>query len=103
MSKFTPGPWIYNKNLGCKEIKGDKSGKHKQAQYNKEVACTPGLHNEEEDLANARLIAATPDLYEALMAVYTDIELQNVKGGCDELNFVVQQALAKVEGKEVMP
>ncbi len=32
-------------------------------------------------------------LYEALLAVYKDIELQNVKGGSDELNMMVQGAL----------
>ena len=32
-------------------------------------------------------------LYDALLAVYQDIELQNVEGGSDELNIQVQQAL----------
>jgi len=32
-------------------------------------------------------------LFEALQAVYKDIELNNVKGGSDELNLLVQQAL----------
>ena len=39
------------------------------------------------------------DLLEALQAVYADLELQNVKGGSDELNIMVQKALAKGEGK----
>lgn len=41
---------------------------------------------------------ATPDIYKALLAVYGDIELQNVKGGSEELNLQVQQALEKAEG-----
>ena len=48
---------------------------------------------------NCMIMKAGRDLYEALMAVYKDIELQNVKNGSDELNIIVQQALAKVEGK----
>jgi len=35
----------------------------------------------------------------ALKAVYQDIELQNVKGGSDELNVMVQQAIALAEPK----
>ena len=34
-------------------------------------------------------------LIEALLAVYTEIELQNVPGGSGELNLLVQEALAK--------
>ncbi len=33
------------------------------------------------------------ELYEALLAIYQDVELQNVEGGSDELNIRVQQAL----------
>ena len=36
-------------------------------------------------------------LVEALEAVYSDIELQNVKGGSDELNMLVQTALAQAK------
>lgn len=43
--------------------------------------------------------SATLMLYEALLAVYKDIELQNVDGGSDELNIIVQQALAKAGGE----
>lgn len=42
---------------------------------------------------------SAPKLYEALLAVYKDIDLQNVQGGSDELNILVQQAIAEVEGK----
>ena len=36
-------------------------------------------------------------LLEALLAVYADIELQNVEGGSAELNVMVSSALAKAE------
>ena len=38
-------------------------------------------------------------LYEALLAVYTGISLQDVEGGSSELNIRVQQALAFGRGK----
>jgi hypothetical protein len=68
MSKppFTPGPWRAADNHGCRQIKAKKSGEHKQGQWYYEVACTPGLSDDDEDKANARLIAAAPDLHEAL-------------------------------------
>jgi hypothetical protein len=66
---FTPGPWRYDRGAGCRSIKGRKVGSHKQAQYLTEVACTPGLRNDAEDLANAQLIAAAPDLLEALRRI----------------------------------
>lgn len=67
-TKHTPGPWKFDDHLGCRPIKGGKSGSHRQAQY-KEVACTVGLHDDDEDRANARLIAAAPELLKALEAL----------------------------------
>ena len=39
------------------------------------------------------------EMYEALLAVYQDIEIQNVIGGSAELNVMVSEALAKAEEK----
>ena len=50
-----------------------------------------------EQKANAYLIAAAPELLAALNAVYSDIELNNVEGGSEELAFIVEQAIAKAE------
>ena len=57
----TPGPWKADTGLGCKAIKGNKAGDHKQAQYT-EIAWTVGLRNEATDRDNARLLAAAPAL-----------------------------------------
>ena len=58
--RHTPGPWVaVTDEFGCKQITA----------HQVEVASTPGLSNEEEDLANAHLIAASPDLFEALEAL----------------------------------
>jgi len=58
----TPGPWKFDDDaMGCRAIKGGKSGSHKQAQYT-EIAYTVGLSNDERDRANAAYIAAcSPD------------------------------------------
>ena len=39
------------------------------------------------------------ELRRILLAVYQDIELQNVKGGSEELSLMVSEALAKTETK----
>lgn len=64
----TPGPWKLDDQPGCRPIKGGKSGKHKQAQYT-EVAWTVGLWDDDEDRANARLIAAAPEMYDLLASM----------------------------------
>ena len=40
---------------------------------------------------------ALEDLYEALLDVYGNIELQNVEGGSDELNIQVQRAIVRAQ------
>ena len=59
--KHTPGPWTYEKGLGCKTISGQDY----------DIADTVGLDNESggEDEANARLITTTPDLVAALESI----------------------------------
>ena len=66
--KFTPGPWVCETGLGCKAIKGNKRGAHRQGQYT-DIAHTVGLSDEAADLANATLIAESPAMYEALAAI----------------------------------
>jgi hypothetical protein len=65
--KTSPAPWRVERTLGCKRIEAcvgrrAADGKRKW----EEVACTPGLYCEEEDLANARVMAASPELRDAL-------------------------------------
>ena len=64
MSKATPGPWIYN---GEYEILSDND--EVLDPYIADVISVNGNYtdeNEAERIANARLIAAAPDLLEAL-------------------------------------
>lgn len=65
--RATPAPWKHGGGPGCRSIKGGKIGRHRQAQY-KDVAYTVGLHDDEEDKANAVLIASAPTLLPAALA-----------------------------------
>lgn len=60
VSKFTPGPWAVYGDWGIEDSSGRLI-----AQY--EPLCSGiDLGNTKESFANARLITAAPDLYEAL-------------------------------------
>lgn len=98
MAGFTPGPWRAERNDGCKQIKaytGRRAADHKRQWH--EVACTPGLADDEVDLANASLIAAAPELYEALDQV--DDWLRSGDGDGQALMLKTGNALAKARGE----
>lgn len=60
-TKHTPGPWHLGKRAAAKAIYGDKG---------EEVCQMLGHFNaDDENLANARLIAAAPELLEALQVI----------------------------------
>lgn len=65
-AKHTPLPWKFDKNEGCRPIKGGKHGKHKQGQY-KDVAWTVGLVDDDEDSANAEFICQAVNNHDALV------------------------------------
>lgn len=68
--KHTPGPWrLIVGEYGCKRIGPDRPG-HQRGIV--EVCATVGLFDEEQDKANALLIAAAPELLEALEAILAD-------------------------------
>ena len=73
-SKHTPGPWTVIKNgAGCRDVGTAITGL---------VTCfTHGIPDDPTDAANARLIAAAPEMLQALTAVVEAMD----KGGLDEL------------------
>ena len=68
MSAFTPGPWVH-----YDDSEDGKTGRHEIAALGKTVAriyCSVP----DQDFANARLIAASPDLLAALQAFVDEVE-----------------------------
>jgi hypothetical protein len=62
-TKHTPGPWFYTGKHNDCEVR--YVGTNREDHYHEEVATL--YHGEgEEQIANARLIAAAPELLEAL-------------------------------------
>lgn len=102
----TPGPWVVwgvSSNDGESEVVSNRDG-------SKTICWTADTYNEDEDegeatdedLSNARLIAAAPELLEALEAAKGTIEylLSNDDNGpaynCLEL---ISSAISKAEGR----
>ena len=86
MITHTPGPWYKTEGLIS-----DSNGVHIA------TACDTRYENAE---ANARLIAAAPDLLEALKGI--NKRLHNMMGDIElrQMERIAQQAIAKAEGGE---
>jgi hypothetical protein len=88
--KHTPGPWRVGKRAKMRIVAGDDDT----------VASTGGDPTMPAE-ANARLIAAAPDMYEALGAL---LELHGgIMNGCDcescKIALRARAAIAKAEGR----
>jgi len=93
-SKFTPGPWQVNVwTTGRRTVEGVNAPT---------IAEIHDTHEDVEKAANARLIAAAPDLYEALRELTALME--DVRTGqYTPDSFTTQPAritLAKAEGRK---
>jgi hypothetical protein len=100
MSKSTPGPWVIDWNVSRLDIFGSD-----------ETTLVASLRRstlsqaiDEAARANARLISAAPEMYEALRDVseYLDAIPESAAGGDDEAASLARKcraAIAKVEGK----
>jgi hypothetical protein len=82
MNKHTPGPWSVQYNDG---MSADIVGAHER------VAITYATENQSH---NARLIAAAPEMYEALQAIIAAKE-----EGFPEALQMGRTAIAKAEGR----
>ena len=71
MSKYTPGPWFMNGPIGTYHLNGREPRFCVYASRTLflEVVAAPDGYVQGENEANARLIAAAPDLLEALKEI----------------------------------
>jgi hypothetical protein len=98
ITKSTPGPWQYYWRLDKQEHTdcGVFWEKHKGQAYS--VCRAPRYEQKEQWEANARLIAAAPDLLEALLVVMSYPVVRN----CLEVehNDAARAAIAKATGEK---
>ena len=107
-ARFTPGPWVfdgqnagmtYSAGYGLLNESGESIGIH--------VDCSHGFvnkHGEGVSEANANLIAAAPDMYEALRAgieVLTALYGQRKDGPGKQAFEKMRKALSKARGETV--
>ena len=98
MNKHTPGPWtpfFNDQAIGVSTKRSDIAWV-----WNKNAGLGDSLRSREEDEANARLIAAAPDLLEAAQKV-----LSHKRGEDDWLILAVycrelEAAIAKATGEQ---
>ena len=109
MSKHTPGPW--RAEISCDETGAPQKCWWISAKGDVDIGETSGEKRSDEEAANALLIAAAPELYEALkealpvlLGLVTDEGLKPEKKGyvCGGYSAyeAVRKALEKAEGVE---
>ncbi len=102
--KFTPGPWMVEPHAddfdGPISVVSEYSMTQGRKTANWIAECDLQDDRVEENYANARLIAAAPDLYAAIAESleYLDAMLGPCKAGCDCLLHGFHAAIAKAEG-----
>jgi len=92
--KFTPGPWGADCDCFPIMVRAEKM----EPDCHQDWVCNVG-----GDRANARLIAAAPDMYEALQSVLDDVQFMIEDGYIgdimDDILYVkARAALAKADG-----
>lgn len=102
-TKHTPGPWVF-----CWDKYGKESEIHGKSELNDAPICIV-LHDDvtesgaEEQLANARLIAAAPELLEALKALIDNVGIcicyDESERECKAWEMA-EAAIAKAEGEQ---
>ena len=69
-AKHTPGPWVVEQDVnGCKNIYAQQLGEDGGVFAVTELGYTHGRADEDEDVANAALIAAAPEQNKALVQI----------------------------------
>lgn len=107
MAGFTPGPWVIECDpvvpMNDQFVPAGWSGVTGSNWHNFALVVTR-MEGDEADskvgLANARLIAAAPDLYEALTDLFEEVKFSDVYDANPALVDRVRAALAKATGAE---
>lgn len=102
MSKHTPGPWFWSEpeDMGYCDLKADAFVDEKYRaviRYEMYEGSWPGSQDDAQDKANMILIAAAPDLLEALEAMIITYEYEASNENPSLL--AARSAIAKAKGE----
>lgn len=107
-TKFTPGPWFIdgsgNISNTVKAVTGEwQLGEYAETVCSYQSALGPGTHTHDAEVenstANAHLIAAAPELYEALEQAFSVLEREYGRAVADVNMPLALPALAKARGE----
>jgi hypothetical protein len=101
---FTPGPWIMRNWTSATVLarREHTNALDQTSVWNAPVAVAQPWTSNAERLANARLIAAAPDLYEAATEALKLIAGSRAEGkGPTNAEALLKLALAKARGEQV--
>jgi hypothetical protein len=96
---FTPGPWTVVPFVDATVVVAEND----DSQYGNKIC---DVHGKDEHLANARLIAASPDMWELIKALKVKLHFVSPggvsKGGMNWSIIIkmIEAVQAKVEGKK---
>ena len=90
-TKHTPGKW----NI----VESNKIDEEAHIQTDLKSICRMWIQMDSQDMANARLIAAAPDLLEALKALVADLKPYMGQGRMDDKIRNAIAAIAKAMGE----
>lgn len=105
MSKHTPGPWVVRPHTWQRGNVSVFAPKFGRAPYGACVAmlpCSDGVGGADGALANARLIAATPELLDVLkdvLALWDHHCYAHGDGKPTQLHIKVRDAIARAKGE----
>ncbi|MCW3109898.1 MAG: hypothetical protein JWQ09_4404 [Segetibacter sp.] len=93
--KSTPGPWEFRRWTGDSWPE-DRWSVGQSITNGTAICISPRYFTEgEESEANAKLIAATPDLLQALITAEDTLNKLNINSVCDNSLYIVRTAIKK--------
>lgn len=96
MEKYTPGPWHVDIVIGGEHIPSIFAGRVKVASLNPYLV---GQNEVGDRMANARLIAAAPELLEALRGLLTPCRCDPTPGTACAHVLAAEAAIARATGE----
>jgi hypothetical protein len=93
--KHTPGPWFA---VGY-QVEIESETVADICTTNAHLFGQGGLHDDARAMANARLIAAAPDMLEMLEVARDSLEVSNYEGEEDEVLAAIASVIANAKGE----
>jgi hypothetical protein len=110
-TKYTPGPWSWGAKYIAKPISKrvvcvneyDEECTTDQVYYDLLAHCMPDSYDSPQWEANARLMAAAPELLEALQMYLVEVPIDEVCDYAEQCKAKARAAIAKALGEAACP